>query len=51
MADPDARLLEAFELRDGGWFLIGTLTDDTPVSLPPFEAIAFDLGDLWYAPK
>ena len=51
MADPDARVLEAFELRDGGWFLIGTLTDDMPVSLPPFEAITFDLGDLWYAPE
>lgn len=35
----------------GGWFLIGTLTDDMPVSLPPCEAITFDLGDLWYAPE
>ena len=44
-------MLEAFELRDGGWLLIGTLTGDVPVSLPPFESIAFDLGDLWYAPE
>ena len=51
MADPDARVLEAFEWRGGGWFLIGTRTDDMPVSLPPFEAISFDLGDLWYAPE
>ena len=51
LVDPDARVLEGFELRDGGWLLIGTLTDDVPVSLPPFESIAFDLGDLWYAPE
>ncbi len=51
MADPDARVLEAFEWRGGGRFLIGTLTDDMPVSLPPFEVISFDLGDLWYAPE
>ena len=38
-------------LRCATWFLIGTLTDDMPVSLPPFEAITFDLGDLWYAPE
>ena len=47
LVDPDARSLEAFELRGAQWVLIGTLFDDAPVSLPPFEAIRFNLGDLW----
>ena len=45
--DPDARTLEAFELRDSQWVLLKTLTDNDPVSLPPFDAISFSLGDLW----
>ena len=45
--DPDARMLEAFELRERHWLLLATLVDDAPVSLPPFDAIAFPLGALW----
>jgi len=44
--DPLARGLEAFELRDGQWVLIASLKDDDAVSISPFEAIAFNLGDL-----
>ena len=44
---PDARTLEAFELTDGKWVLLETVTGNDPVSLPPFEAISFSLGDLW----
>ncbi len=47
IVDPDARTLEAFELREGHWLLLATLIDDAPVSLPPFDAIAFPLGALW----
>lgn len=47
LVDPDARSLEAFELRGTVWVLMDTLFDDAPVSLPPFEAISFNLGDLW----
>ena len=46
--DPDARTLEAFELRDGHWVLLDTLTGDAQVSVPPFDAIRFSLGDLWW---
>ena len=46
--DPDARTLEAFELREGQWVLLKTLTDNDPVSLPPFDAISFRLDDLWW---
>ena len=45
--DPDARTLEAFELRQGAWTLITSLANDAPVSVPPFDAITFSLGDLW----
>ncbi len=45
--DPDAQILEAFELRKGQWVLLATLCDDAPVSLPPFDAITFPLDALW----
>ena len=48
--DPIARSLEARVLRGGKWVAIATLHDDATVSLPPFEAISFSLGDLWPPP-
>ena len=45
--DPDARTLEAFELRGGRWVRLATLAGDDPVCLPPFEAIGFPLDALW----
>ncbi len=45
--DPDAQILEAFELRKGQWVLLTTLSDDAAVSLPPFAAISFPLDALW----
>ena len=48
--DPIARTLEANVLRGGKWVEIATLHDDATVSLPPFEAISFSLGDLWPPP-
>ena len=45
--DPDAKTLEAFELREGKWELLATLAGDAPVSLPPFDAITFPLDALW----
>ena len=48
--DPDAQTLEAFELRNGRWSLLNRLSGNASVSLPPFEAIRFNLGDLWVAP-
>lgn len=45
--DPDARTLEAFALKDGTWTLLAALKDDAAVSVPPFDAISFSLGDLW----
>ena len=45
--DPTDRTLEAFELRDGEWVLIATAKDNESVSIRPFDAITFSLGDLW----
>ena len=45
--DPDARTLEAFALEGGRWVLVDTLTDAAEVALPPFDAVAFALADLW----
>ena len=47
LVEPTDRTLEAFELRGGQWVLIGSAKDDEPVSIPPFDAITFSLGDLW----
>ena len=41
------RTLEAFELHEGEWVLIGSGKDDDPVSIRLFDAITFNLGDLW----
>ena len=47
LVDPTDRALEAFELREGEWVLIACAKDAEPVSIPPFDAITFSLGDLW----
>ena len=47
LVDPADRTLEAFELREGQWALIASAKDDEPVSIRPFDAITFGLGDLW----
>ena len=48
--DPIARSLKAKMLRGRKWVEIATLYDDATVSLPPFEVISFNLGDLWPQP-
>ena len=47
LVDPADRTLEAFELHDGQWLLIASAKDDEPVSIRPFDAITFNLADLW----
>ena len=47
LVDPIDRTLEAFELHEGQWLLIAGAKDDEPVSIRPFDAITFSLGDLW----
>lgn len=47
LVEPTDRTLEAFELREGEWVLIAAAKDDDPISIRPFDAITFSLGDLW----
>ena len=47
LVDPIDRTLEAFELRAGHWTLIASAKDDDPISVRPFDAITFSLGELW----
>lgn len=47
LVDPEARLLEAFELMQGKWVLARTWRGDEPVAAAPFAAVPFKLGDLW----
>ena len=47
LVDPTDRTLEAFELREGQWVLIAAAKDDDPISIRPFDAVTFSLGDLW----
>ena len=47
LLDPRVRQLEVFELRDKVWRLIDTFLDDAKVAAPPFDAITFDLAQLW----
>ena len=47
LVDPIDHTLEAFELHDGQWLLIAIAKDDEPVSIRPFDAVTFSLGDLW----
>jgi len=47
LVEPTDLMLEAFELREGDWVPIASAKDDDPVSIRPFEATTFGLGDLW----
>ena len=48
LVDPDLRLLEAYENRlDGRWLLLGSFQDDATVPIPPFEAVDLELALLW----
>jgi len=47
LVDPQLRTLEAFENKEGKWLLLATLKEQDQVSLPPFDAIVFDLSLLW----
>ena len=47
IVDPTYRTLEVLILDDKGYRLAATFEGSDKVSAPPFEAIEFDLGDLW----
>ncbi|WP_457673238.1 Uma2 family endonuclease [Thiolapillus sp.] len=47
LIDPEVKTLEAYELREGRWLLLKTLSDHAEVALPPFDAVPFPLEALW----
>ncbi len=47
LVDPFAQILEVFALNEGKWVLLGTLSENATVSMPPFDAVTFSLADLW----
>ena len=47
LVDPAERTLEAFKLTEGVWTRIASATDDESVRIAPFEAVSFNLADLW----
>ena len=47
LLDPKAHTLEAFTLQDGVWVGIGNFAGGGRVSVAPFDAVFFDLADLW----
>lgn len=46
LVDPVARTVEVFR-RDEGWMRVATHGSDGEARLPPFEAVAFDVGAWW----
>lgn len=47
LVDPLARTLEAFQLREGRWLLLGVWREDAVAPIAPFEAVPLELGALW----
>ena len=47
IVDPDARVLEAYELAEGRYRLVTRATGAAPVSLPPFPDLAIVVDSLW----
>ena len=47
LIDPDARVLEALALRDGGWLEIGVYDESATARIPPFEAIELEIARLF----
>ena len=46
LVDPLARTLEAFELRDDQWSVIGLFKDEAKVRVEPFAEVEFSLQEL-----
>ncbi len=47
LIDPIKKTLEAYELIDEQWAETGQFKDKASISVKPFEAISFNLNDLW----
>jgi hypothetical protein len=39
LVDPRVKLLEAFQLENGGWQSIGVFRDQQPIRIAPFDEV------------
>jgi Uma2 family endonuclease len=47
LIDPLLQTLEAYQLQDSHWLLIGSYSDDQAIAIAPFDEHTFSLSDLW----
>jgi Uma2 family endonuclease len=47
LVEPDANLIEAFRLVEGAWLRLGAWAGEVSAHIPPFDAVALELGPLW----
>lgn len=47
LVDPDARTLEALELRDGSWVEIGAYDETATARVPPFTDVELEIARLF----
>ncbi|MFO0714577.1 MAG: Uma2 family endonuclease [Sandaracinus sp.] len=51
LVDPETRLLEALEWREGRWVELGVFDESARVRIAPFEAVELAIGRLFLAPS
>jgi len=47
LLDPDERTLEALQLREGTWTILGTYDDTAVARIAPFDAVELEVGGLF----
>jgi hypothetical protein len=45
--DPTARTIEVLSRAEHGWMVAGTFGGIVEARIPPFDAVAIDIGALW----
>jgi hypothetical protein len=45
--DPSARTIEVLNRTEHGWMVAGTFGGQGEARVPPFDAVAIDIGALW----
>jgi hypothetical protein len=45
--DPSARTIEVLSRGERGWMVTDTFGGEGEARIPPFDAVAFDIGALW----
>jgi Uma2 family endonuclease len=48
--DPTARTIEVLRRGEQGWLVVGTFGGEGEARIPPFDAVAIDVGSFWDIP-